>query len=194
MIRVSYPRLGLLVGKALLEILSQEAYQVTYRKLIREFQTQTPTSERMYFQQGRSKVDDSFPSISLEIKQRQDAFAATDYTKELTFRFDITVAVKALSAIKATSTGETNQVEQYIITLAEFVLEVLNEPLAALQYTVTTDQEGAALAVPFKIYDSLADTIDYGHLYNGALRIAKISWQGKILRLGPAGTPLQPGY
>ena len=193
MISANFTRTGLLVGNAVLELLSQEAYQVTFRKLIAEFQSVPAGTPQMYFQYGRSKVNGTFPNIGLEIQTRRDTWAATNSTKDLEFAYDITVAVKVLGLSDPTIVGEQHPIEQYIITLAEFVYEILNEPGAALQYTITKDQDGVDLAMPLRVYDSWASDIQYGFLYNGALRTAKIPWSGKLMRLGPSGTPVQ-GY
>jgi len=194
MISANYPRISFLVGQKLIAVLSQEAYQVTYRKFIKEFQAVTAVNSQMYFEHGRAKVNGTFPNIGLEVQARRDTWAATSHTKDIEVSYDIYVAVKVLAGGKSIDEGAANPVEQYIITLAEFVLELLNEPQVALQYTITTDQDGDPLTTPLRIYDSLASEIQYGFLYNGAVRIGKIPWSGKIMRLGPSGQTLQPGY
>ncbi len=182
MIKASYPRLGLLVQKTLLELLSQEYYTVMFRKLMAEYQSQPP--DRVYFHSGKSKLDSVFPNIGFEIQGRQDSWAALAYTKDIQYTFAVYVAVKALTGAAPTAEGKLNEVEAYLISLAEFVFEALNEPLEALQYAITEDQDGKPLRETIKIYDSMASTIQYGFLYNGALRTAQINWTGHVMRLG----------
>lgn len=189
MIKNSFNRLGLLVQQAIFDTLRQELYMVAYRKLIREY---ISNSSDMAFQVGRVKVTDTFPCISIEAASRKDSWAAVSFTKDLEFRFDITVAVKVASGQEKIAEGLLNQTEAFVITLAEYVQEILNEPINALQYELVDDQDGKALTQPLAIYDSLADGIQYGYLYNGALRSARVSWFGKIMRVGPTGGPYPP--
>lgn len=184
MIKSSFNRLGLLVQQAIYAQLRQEYNVVQYRKLIAEY---TSAGGSINFQVGRTKQTDVFPAISIEADSRRDEWAATNYTKDITYRFKLTVAVKTVSGEVKTGDGSLNQVEAFSITLAEFTQEILNEPIAALQYDITQDQDGNNLVLPVRIYDSLASDIAYSYLYNGALRSAQISWMGKIMRVGPCG-------
>lgn len=191
MIKSSFNRLGTLVQNAIVEKLSQENYQVTFRRIMKEFQSNAP--EKMFFRSGRAKLNDVFPNIGVEIQRRADKWAATSFTKDIQYEFTLFVAVKALEGPTKNSIGEINQVEDYCIALSEFVLEALNEPIDSLQYLLTENQDGKEIPIPIKIYDSLATTIQYGYLYNGALRIGSINWFAKVLRLGPDGGG-QMGY
>lgn len=191
MIRSRFPRMATLVAMKIRETLALPAYQVTYRKIMAEFQEKVP--DVMYFRSGRAKVNDIFPQIGIEVETEKETWAATSYTKDFEFDFSLYVAVKAASGIKPNDQdGQINEVENYIIALAEFTKEVLNEPLAALQYTITADQDGNPIDPQLKIYDSKAESIRYGYLYNGAIRIGQISWFGKIMRVGVSGNPTYP--
>ena len=190
MIQPNFQRLASIVIQGLIDKLTQPVYQVLYRKVMQEFQTNGP--EQLFFQSGRPKINGTFPCVALEAVAREDKWGATSHTKEITIKLDFTVAVKDLVGQKPlpedpTSPININQVEHYTIALAELMLEILNEPLT-LQYTFDKDQDGNTLNPPLQVYDSLAESINYGFLYNGALRIAKIPWFGTIMRLGPSGS------
>lgn len=192
MIPFSQPVLGILVRQAIVDLLSQPVYQMTYRKIMSEYQSNN--DETLYFQSGKSKVNDNFPNIGFEAESRKDEWAALSFTKEISFQYSIYVAIKALTGATRDAKGQISETENYIIKLSEFVLEALNEPLAGLQYLITKDPDGNPINPPIKIYDSQAEGIQYGFLYNGALRIGKISWFGKIMRTGPINNPGQVGY
>jgi len=192
MIKYNFNRLGSLVMQSAIDLLSTPQYIVLTRKLISEFQTNG--EQTLYFQSGKSKVNANFPNVGFEITSRKDEWAATSFTKDITFEYDLYVGIKALAGPKNDDIGEISQVEHYIIALSEFVLEALNEPLAGLQFLITKDLDGNPINPPIKIYDSLAEGIQYGYLYNGALRIGKINWHAKIMRTGPINNPGQTGY
>lgn len=189
MIQPSYQRLGSIVMRGLIDKLTQPVYQVLYRKIMAEYQSNAP--QQLFFQSGKPKIQGTFPCVGLEIVSRADEWGALSHTKDIKLSMEFTIAVKILSGQKlpteeATMPGDINEVEHYIIALSELIYEIMNEPLT-LQYTIEKDQDGVALNPSLKIYDSLAEEIQYGFLYNGALRIGKIPWFGKIMRLGPSG-------
>ncbi len=136
------------------------------------------------FQVGKAKLESAFPNIGIEIISRQDPFAALNHTKDITIRYSITVALKTLPANNKQDDKFKSIMEDYLIEMAELAFEILNLP-GTLQYTLTQDDDGNALQPPIKIYDSRADSITYGTLYNGALRIATIQWWAKAISLGP---------
>jgi hypothetical protein len=195
LIPTNFNKLGILVRAAIIGLLNQPSYQVSYRKIIQQYQS--GGGQILFFRAGKSKVQDNFPNVGFEISNRKDDWAATSFTKDIEISYDIIVAVKALQGpVREDNVdGSINFVEDYVITLSELILEILNEPIEALQYLITTEPDGTTPLPggPIKIYDSRAEGIQYGFLYNGALRTAKISWFGKIMRTGPS-TPGQTGY
>lgn len=187
MIKKDFLRLGKLARLAMLEKLRQPANLAIYDGIISEYQS---NSDGMVFQVGRAKLESSFPNIGVEIRDRQDQWIATAHTHSVRLTFDVFIAVKAYAG--SARPGDTkpdeiiSTVEDYIIDLAEFTFELLNQP-GTLQYKVEKDSDGTVLKQPLQIYDSHADSIHYSYLYNGALRTAQIQWWAEVAQLGPTG-------
>jgi hypothetical protein len=195
MIPYNFNKLGILVRAAIIQLLNAPVYQTVYRKIISSYQSNG--GQTLYFHAGKSKVNDNFPNLGFEIESRKDEFVALSFTKEIEFNFSLYIAIKVLQGPVREGNegpGDISETENYVITLSEFILEALNEPDFGLQYLITQDSDGNPITPPIKIYDSRAEGIQYGFLYNGALRIGKISWWGKILRTGPINNPGQTGY
>ena len=189
MIQASYQRLGSIVLMGVIDKLTQPFYQVLYREVMGQYQSNA--AELLYFQSGKPKLQNNFPCVGVELVARKDKWAALSHTKEIELNLEFTIAVKALTGQKSmiedpNVPGDISETEHYVADLSELLLEILNEPLT-LQYTLTKDQDGNPLNPPLQIFDSLAEEIQYGYLYNGALRIGKIPWFGSIIRLGPSG-------
>ena len=198
MIPLNFNKLGILVRKAIIDLLSQPAYTVNFRKIIALYQS-NPSSQTLYFHAGKSKVNDNFPNLGFEIEDRKDDWTATSFTKDISIRYSLYLAIKALQGPVREGNdgpGDISETENYVITMAEYITEILNEPDSGLQYLITTEPDGTTPLPggPIKIYDSRAEGIQYGFLYNGALRTAKISWFGKIMRTGQVNNPGQTGY
>jgi len=188
-INSTIPRLGTTVAEGIIEKMTQPVYQVLYRKVMAEFSTNYP--EQLFFSLGRPKIQGTFPCVGVEITRREDPWGAISHTKDVKVHLELIVAIKTGTGQKDLETptgsiGDFSGTEKYIVALSELIYEILNEPLT-LQYTISQHLDGSPVTPPLQVYDSKAELIDYGYLYNGALRIAKIPWFGSLMRLGPSG-------
>ncbi len=136
---------------------------------------------RMDFRRGRSKVQDSFPVICVEMMSRGEPWGATSYTKDIKIDLNIYAMVRVLGG--NTTDHIAQKVEDYIVELGENLQAILNER-GNIQYL---DIDGNGM----NIYDSYAETATYETVYNGAVRQVKLPWFGKIWLF--AGSMTAPG-
>jgi hypothetical protein len=170
--------------------LNTPAYNTQYRKIIMKYEDGDGS---LLLQAGRPKQQSHFPSIGFEIMERRKTWAATNYTRDLEFQYKVYVSIKNILTIREPDALEAEQVgdsvvesENYIIELSEYVEECMNEVLTQT-FEITHDDQGTILDPPTVVYDSGSGSIQYGFLYNQALRIGVIDFFAKIMLSGPSG-------
>lgn len=165
---------------AVAERLSLQSNLAIFDTITRDYQSMTVDGKypSMYVLVGRAKTKDRFPVICVELASETSVMEALQFTRDVRVRLNIMVLVKVPG-------GEihpaTEELERYIARLAGAVNSILIMP-GNLVYN-DIDKFGT------RIYDSHTEGIEYGYLYNGALRAAQFQWEGRIYLTTAAFNP-----
>ena len=130
---------------------------------------------------GKPVKEDFFPCIAIEMLGEDDPWFSGGYTREV--RVDLWVNVCMKAAGSATAHPVTERREVFIGKLAAVAKGLLSQPQHLQSPFVTARGD-------FK-FDSKSGRIEYGYMYDGAVRVARFQWFASFIT-GPTSPGVTP--